>query len=129
MAITLRASWGISSQQNAATGVVSDVSQGGEPILAPLHDELGRVIGQAHYDTHFTGEVTLLVKAGVNTPKKGEQITIGDTKGYVTNVRLMESNQQYTRLAVSIEAYSQCDETTAVNAQETANTDIGNVNT
>lgn len=123
MAIQLRASWGV-THTASATGVYTDVSQGGDPVLAPLHNEIGQVIGQSHYDTHKTGEYTILVKAGVTLPTIGSQITIGSITGYVLNVRLMESNSQYQRAAVSIENYKHCGETTAVDAADTGNTTI-----
>lgn len=117
MAVSLRATWGVSSN-STAVGVYTDVSQGCEPILAPLHDEIGRVIGQAHYDSHNSGEYTILCKANVNLPKVGTKITIGDTTGYVTSVRMLENNQSYQRASVTIEAYLLCNETTIVNENE-----------
>lgn len=126
MAVTLRASWGVSSG-STAVGVYTDVSQGKEPVLAPLHDEIGRVIGQAHYDTHHNGEYTILCKSDVTLPEVGSKIEIGDTTGYVTSVRLLENNQSYQRASVSIEAYPQCNETTAVNTPDSENQNIGNV--
>lgn len=123
MAIQLRASWGV-THTGTATGVYTDVSNGAEPITSPLHNELGQVIGQAHYDSHYSGEYTILVKAGVTLPTKGSQITIGSVTGYVTNVRLMESNQQYQRAAVSIEKFENCAETTAVTQADAGNTTL-----
>lgn len=119
MAIQLRATWGI-SHTGTAQGVYTDVGQGAEPVAAPLHDELGRVIGQAKYDTRKNGEYTILVKAGVALPASGSQITIGSVTGYVQNVRLLESNSNYQRASVTIEAFSQCTEMTAVSQDTTA---------
>ena len=119
----MRASWGV-SHTGTAVGVYTDVSQGAEPVNAPLHNEIGQVIGQSNYDTHKTGDYTILVKAGVDLPAQGSQITIGAITGYVLNVRLMESNSQYQRAAVSIERYRKCDETTFVDEMATGTSNI-----
>jgi hypothetical protein len=118
-----RASWGV-THTGTAQGVYTDVSQGADPILSPLHNELGQVIGQAYYDSHYSGEYTILVKAGVALPAKGSTITIGSVSGYVTNVRLMESNQQYQRAAVSIEKFEHCDTATPVTSADAGDTTL-----
>lgn len=107
------ASWGVTGSAGV-TGIVTDIDSGSEPVLAPEYNELGQVVKQTHYDTVTTATATIEVAAGTNPPAAGAQITINGVTGYVKSARVVESNQAYRKISVTVEKYSKCSAASAV---------------
>jgi hypothetical protein len=112
MARTTRgeASWGISdgTQVTNVRGVVTDIDAGEDPQMEPQRNEIGAVIKQTLYDRRGEVNVTVEVAAGTAKPKSGTTITVAGVQGYVTRTRLVESNQRYRSMQITVEAYPNC---------------------
>ena len=90
------ASWGISDGTSITQvqGVITDIDVGEEPQMEPQRNEVGAVIKQTLYDRRGEVNVTVEVAAGV--------------QGYVTRSRVVESNQRYRAINITVEAYPNC---------------------
>lgn len=104
------ASWGISEGTSitAVSGVITDIDAGEDPFMEPQRNEAGAVIKQTLYDRRGEVTVTVEVAAGVAKPKTGTSITVAGFQGYVTRSRVVESNQRYRAISITIEAYPNC---------------------
>ena len=104
------ASWGISDGTNVTNvnGVITDIDIGEDPQMEPQRNEVGAVIKQTLYDRRGEVNVTVEVAAGVAKPKTGTAITIAGVQGYVTRSRVVESNQRYRAINITVEAYPNC---------------------
>lgn len=113
------ASWGVTgavSGTGSVTGIITDIDDGAEAILAPEYNEIGQVVKQTHYDTKKTVSCTVEVAAGTAKPAPGTAITINGVAGYVLNSKLVESNQAYRKIQITAECYSNCSAVTTVGA-------------
>lgn len=112
MARTTRgnASWGISDGTTITNvnGVITDIDAGEEPQMEPQRNEIGAVIKQTLYDRRGEVNVTVEVAAGTAKPKTGTAITVAGVQGYVTRSRVVESNQRYRAISITLEAYPNC---------------------
>ena len=112
MARTTRgnASWGISDGTTVTnvSGVITDIDVGEEPQMEPQRNEIGAVIKQTLYDRRGEVNVTVEVAAGTAKPKTGTAITAAGVQGYVTRSRVVESNQRYRAISITLEAYPNC---------------------
>ena len=112
MARTLQgdASWGISDGTTitSVNGVITDIDAGEDPQMEPQRNEIGAVIKQTLYDRRAEVNVTVEVAAGTEKPKSGTAITVAGVEGYVTRSRVVESNQRYRSISITIEAYPNC---------------------
>lgn len=104
-----QATWGVKGSVSSVTGIVTDLSVSETPSLGTLQDEIGAVVGQAHYDTQTTMSATVCVSSGTNLPQAGAQITIGDETGYVRSAEKIENNQSYQKIRVTAEKFTSCD--------------------
>jgi hypothetical protein len=104
------ASWGISDGTSVTnvSGVVTDIDVGEEPQMEPQRNEIGAVIQQTLYDRRGEVNVTVEVAAGTAKPKTGTAITVAGVQGYVTRSRVVESNQRYRAINITVEAYPNC---------------------
>ena len=104
------ASWGISvgTTVTGVSGVITDIDAGEDPQMEPQRNEVGAVIKQTLYDRRGEVNVTVEVAAGVAKPKTGTAITIAGVQGYVTRSRVVESNQRYRAINITVEAYPNC---------------------
>lgn len=109
------AEWGVTGSVSGGswgTGVVTDVQTHVEFSTSPELNEVGAVIQQAKYDEHFTGSATIQVKHGVALPKSTATISLKagneTVQGYVTSCDIIESNQAYVKVQVSIEKFKNC---------------------
>ena len=104
------ASWGISDGTSITQvqGVITDIDVGEEPQMEPQRNEVGAVIKQTLYDRRGEVNVTVEVAAGVSKPKSGTAITVAGVQGYVTRSRVVESNQRYRAINITVEAYPNC---------------------
>lgn len=104
------ASWGISDGTNVTNvnGVITDIDIGEDPQMEPQRNEIGAVIKQTLYDRRAEVTVTVEVAAGVAKPPAGTAITAAGVQGYVTRSRVVESNQRYRAINITIEAYKNC---------------------
>ena len=105
-----QASWGISDGTSITQvqGVITDIDVGEEPQMEPQRNEVGAVIKQTLYDRRGEVNVTVEVAAGVSKPKSGTAITVAGVQGYVTRSRVVESNQRYRAINITVEAYPNC---------------------
>ena len=112
MARTTRgnASWGVSDGTTVTnvSGVITDIDVGEEPQMEPQRNEIGAVIKQTLYDRRGEVNVTVEVAAGTAKPKTGTAITAAGVQGYVTRSRVVESNQRYRAISITLEAYPNC---------------------
>ena len=108
------ASWGVSGSVSGVSGIVTGIQDDEEPILAPEYNEKGQVVKQTLYDGKGTVTATIEVAAGTDKPAKGAQITINGKTGYVVKSSLVEDNQAYRKISVTLEYYDHCSQTTAV---------------
>lgn len=106
MANRLRATWGVTSGVSGVTGIVVGVDLGVEGSFISETDLYGRVCAVFMYDLVGTFAADIMVRAGANTPNIGSTIAIGNYTGYVKDVRITESNQQYQKLHVTIAAHA-----------------------
>lgn len=116
------ASWGVTgavSGTGSVTGIITDIDDGAEAILAPEYNEIGQVVKQTHYDTKKTVSCTVEVAAGTGKPAPGTAITINGVAGYVLNSKVVESNQAYRKIHITAECYSKCSTATAVGTAST----------
>jgi hypothetical protein len=104
------ASWGVSdgSTVTNVNGVITDIDVGEDPQMEPQRNEIGAVIKQTLYDRRAEVNVTVEVAAGVSKPAAGTAITAAGVQGYVTRSRVVESNQRYRAINITIEAYKNC---------------------
>ena len=104
------ASWGISNGTTVTnvSGVITDIDVSEDPQMDPQRNEVGAVIQQTLYDRRGEVNLTVEVAAGVAKPKTGTQITAAGVQGYVTRSRVVESNQRYRAISITIEAYPNC---------------------
>lgn len=123
MAVTTThtASWGLSSEHAIANAVCLSWNETAEPIMAPEHNEVGSVIGQAIYDMHHTVRATYNIKSSLATGVSAtDTVTevlaspLAVSGYYITNIELVESNQDYMKVNLSLEKYEHC--TTGWNA-------------
>ena len=105
-----QASWGISDGTSITQvqGVITDIDVGEDPQMEPQRNEVGAVIKQTLYDRRAEVNVTVEVAAGVSKPKSGTAITVAGVQGYVTRSRVVESNQRYRAINITVEAYPNC---------------------
>jgi hypothetical protein len=103
--------WGVQGRVNSVSGIVTDIEQSAEVQIAPEYNEIGAVVKQTKYDEHTTLSATVEVAAGTNPPEVGAQITINGKQGYVTNARVVESNQAYRKIVVQAECWKNCKQT------------------
>ena len=112
MARTTRgnASWGISDGTSITNvnGVITDIDVGEDPQMEPQRNEVGAVIKQTLYDRRGEVNVSVEVAAGTAKPKSGTAITVAGVQGYVTRTRVVESNQRYRVINITVEAYPNC---------------------
>ena len=112
MARTTRgnASWGISDGTSITNvnGVITDIEVGEDPQMEPQRNEVGAVIKQTLYDRRGEVNVSVEVAAGTAKPKSGAAITVAGVQGYVTRSRVVESNQRYRVINITVEAYPNC---------------------
>lgn len=112
MARTTRgnASWGISDGTSITNvnGVITDIDVGEDPLMEPQRNEVGAVIKQTLYDRRGEVNVSVEVAAGTAKPKSGAAITVAGVQGYVTRNRVIESNQRYRVINITVEAYPNC---------------------
>lgn len=104
------ASWGISDGTSVTnvSGVITDIDVGEDPQMEPQRNEIGAVIKQTLYDRRGEVNVTVEVAAGTAKPKTGTAITVAGFPGYVTRSRVVESNQRYRAINITVEAYPNC---------------------
>ena len=104
------ASWGISEGTSVTnvSGVITDIDVGEDPQMEPQRNEIGAVIKQTLYDRRGEVNVTVEVAAGTAKPKTGTAITVAGFAGYVTRSRVVESNQRYRAINITVEAYPNC---------------------
>ena len=104
------ASWGISDGTTVTNvnGVITDIDIGEDPQMEPQRNEIGAVIKQTLYDRRAEVTVTVEVAAGTAKPAAGTAITAAGVQGYVTRSRVVESNQRYRAINITIEAYKNC---------------------
>ena len=104
------ASWGISDGTSVTnvSGVITDIDVGEDPQMEPQRNEIGAVIKQTLYDRRGEVNVTVEVAAGTPKPKTGTAITVAGFAGYVTRSRVVESNQRYRAINITVEAYPNC---------------------
>lgn len=104
------ASWGISdgTTVTGVSGVITDVDVGEDPQMEPQRNEVGAVIKMTLYDRRGEVNVTVEVAAGVAKPITGTAITVAGVQGYVTRSRVVESNQRYRAINITVEAYPNC---------------------
>ena len=104
------ASWGIcdGTTVTSVNGVITDIDAGEDPQMEPQRNEIGAVIKQTLYDRRAEVNVTVEVAAGVAKPKTGTAITVAGIQGYVTRSRVVESNQRYRAINITVEAYPNC---------------------
>ena len=104
------ASWGISEGTSITnvSGVITDIDAGEDPQMEPQRNEIGAVIKQTLYDRRAEVNVTVEVAAGTAKPKTGTAITVAGVAGYVTRSRVVESNQRYRAINITVEAYPNC---------------------
>ena len=105
-----QASWGISDGTSITQvqGVITDIDVGEDPQMEPQRNEVGAVIKQTLYDRRAEVTVTVEVAAGVAKPPAGTAITAAGVQGYVTRSRVVESNQRYRAINITVEAYPNC---------------------
>ena len=104
------ASWGISDGTSITNvnGVITDIDVGEDPQMEPQRNEVGAVIKQTLYDRRGEVNVSVEVAAGTAKPKSGTAITVAGVQGYVTRPRVVESNQRYRVINITVEAYPNC---------------------
>ena len=104
------ASWGSSDGTTVTNvnGVITDIDVGEDPQMEPQRNEIGAVIKQTLYDRRAEVNVTVEVAAGTAKPPSGTAITAAGVAGYVTRSRVVESNQRYRSISITIEAYPNC---------------------
>lgn len=109
------ASWGVTDGNTvtSVTGIVTECEVSEEPSLAPEYNEVGAVVKQTQYDVRKTATATVEVASSVNAPGAGTQITVAGLQGYVTSSRVVETNQAYRKIQVTVETYANCAATTA----------------
>lgn len=105
-----QASWGISdgTTVTGVSGVITDIDAGEDPQMEPQRNEVGAVIKQTLYDRRGEVNVSVEVAAGTAKPKSGTAITVAGVQGYVTRTRVVESNQRYRVINITVEAYPNC---------------------
>lgn len=117
MAVTTNgtAHWGVSGGVTGVTGIVTSLGEAKEPIMAPEYNEIGQVVKQTKYDELTTLTATVEVAQGTALPDANNQITINGKKGYVKRAELVEDNQAYRKISITVELYKNCDKITTVN--------------
>ena len=109
------ASWGVQQRvrngikTNNITGVVTSWNDNKEYVKAPCLNEVGSRIGEMVYDFHKSGEAVIQVGSQVSVPAFNTIISINDglqtVEFRVISGRITESNQDYRRMALQIEAW------------------------
>lgn len=112
---TQTASWGVRTSHGAVgSGVCISWDETVEPIMAPEHNEVGAVIGQAVYDVRHTVRATYNIPASaatglsnINTVQEILSYSV-PTGYYVTSAEVVESNSDYMKINVGLEMYEHC---------------------
>ena len=104
------ASWGISDGTTITNvnGVITDIDVSEDPQMEPQRNEIGAVIKNTLYDRRAEINVTVEVAAGTAKPAAGTAITVAGVPGYVTRSRVVESNQRYRAISITVETYPNC---------------------
>ena len=105
------AAWGVQGGVGSVTGIVTDLERSIEAQVAPEYNEVGAVVKVTKYDEHTTLNVTVEVPASAQPPDAGSSITIDGKQGYVTNARVVESNQAYRKIVIQAEFWKNCKQT------------------
>ena len=104
------AEWGVQGGVQGVTGIVTDLERASEAQIAPEYNEVGAVVKATKYDEHTTLTATVEVAAGTQPPNVGDNITIDGKQGYVTNARVVESNQAYRKIVIQAEFWKNCNQ-------------------
>lgn len=123
--LTHLASWGTTLHDKDRSafhceGVITDYNESFAIISAPEQNEVGAVIGTAHYDTmkEMTCTIQCDSSEAAGLLKPGEPINVslfGEGAGagaqwWVTRAEVVENNLSFCRVNVSATNYANCDE-------------------
>jgi hypothetical protein len=115
MASALRATWGVTTKSGVdGYGIVVGVEIGSEGSFITETDIEGAVNGVFCYDTKQSNSCDIMIKAGTPPPSIGARINIGGNYGYVTDVRVVESNATYQKMRISVSSHEKVDRASIV---------------
>lgn len=112
MAITrLRvASWGLRQITGATTyGVVTSLEVVDDLMSQNETDETGAVCRVVEYDRRKRLMFTVQAAATTNPPEIGMPITVNSVKGWVQHTEVIEQNQAFKKIRVTMECFKNCD--------------------
>lgn len=102
------AHWGVGIELPApyVGCVVTDYSETDEPQHQYEYDQKGSVVGDTVYDRRRSISCTVQVPKEVEHPQSGTVLTIGD-KGYIViNVNVIQNNQSYRKVQLTLERWT-----------------------
>ncbi len=86
--------------------IVTDWESSTETQSAYCYDNKGAVCHRQDYDTKQTITATLLAPAGTSLPAVSDNITAGGVQFAVLSCRLIESNRDFQKISLTLEAYA-----------------------
>lgn len=104
-------SWGVQANvrdgiQQVVNGIVTSWDCDRSAQTAPCTNEIGQRIGERVYDYSKSASCTVIVTANADVPDATTPITIGGYKFFARSGRITESNQDYRKIALSLEAWA-----------------------
>lgn len=100
-------SWGIASNHRSigsVQGIVVGWSENKSYEKADCRNEVGSRIGEVVYDVGYSVRATVQVKHGTELPAPATTITVGGRVYRFVSGEVSESNQDYTKLSMNLEA-------------------------
>ena len=85
--------------------IITDWECATEPQVAYCQDQNGAVVHRQDYDVKRTVTATLLAPATAEPPEPDATLTVGGTAFAVLACREIESNRDFRKLALTLEAY------------------------
>lgn len=105
-------SWGVSASARSgiksingfANGIVTSWSCTTNYEKADCRNEVGSRIGEVVYDYAYSARATVQCASGTKPPAPTTLINVNDVEFHVVSAEESESNQDYTKISISLEA-------------------------
>lgn len=103
------AKWGARQVPGASTyGVVTSLERIEDSMTQTETDEQGAVCRVVRYDRRTRVAFCVQASATAKPPKSGENMSVDGIQGWVMNAEVVEQNQAFKKIRVTLETYENC---------------------
>ena len=104
------AKWGTRQVPGAATyGVVTSFEKISDMMSQNETDEDGAVCRMVMYDERTRIVFCVQASASATVPEIGRHITVDGVSGWIQHAELIEQNQAFKKIRITMEKYKNCD--------------------